>query len=56
MSHWISYAYVYTCARAGFDVHGQAPTVAPNQELHGGAFFTAVERCTSQVPGIYTDG
>ncbi|XP_040915192.1 zinc finger protein GLIS3 [Toxotes jaculatrix] len=36
----------------GFNVHSQAP----NEELHGGDFFTVVDHCTSHVSCIYTEG
>ncbi|XP_029301387.1 zinc finger protein GLIS3 [Cottoperca gobio] len=37
----------------GFDVHSQAQD--PNQELHGGDFFSVADHCTSQVSCIYTE-
>ncbi|XP_040013601.1 zinc finger protein GLIS3 isoform X2 [Xiphias gladius] len=40
----------------GLNVHSQAHDLAPNQELHGGDFFTVVDHCTSQVSCIYTEG
>ncbi|AWP15283.1 putative zinc finger protein GLIS3 [Scophthalmus maximus] len=44
-------------ASAEFNIHRQAPhDVAPNQQLHGGDFFTAADHFTSQGSCIYTDG
>ncbi|XP_042364951.1 zinc finger protein GLIS3 isoform X3 [Plectropomus leopardus] len=40
----------------GFDVHSQAQDGAPNQEVHGGDFFSGMDHCTSQVSCIYTEG
>ncbi|XP_049460534.1 zinc finger protein GLIS3 isoform X2 [Epinephelus fuscoguttatus] len=45
-----------TGASAGFDVRSQAQDGAPNQELHGGDFFSVVDHRTSQVSCIYTEG
>ncbi|XP_059214213.1 zinc finger protein GLIS3 [Centropristis striata] len=45
-----------TGASVGFDVHSQAQDVDPNQELHGGDFFSVVDQCTSQLSCIYTEG
>ncbi|XP_029024075.1 zinc finger protein GLIS3 isoform X2 [Betta splendens] len=40
----------------GFELHSRAQEVAPNQQLHGGDFFPAMDHCTNQVSSIYTDG
>ncbi|KAK5852071.1 hypothetical protein PBY51_023575 [Eleginops maclovinus] len=39
----------------GFDVHSPAQDVVPNQELHGGDFFSVADQCTSQLSCIYTE-
>nr|XP_019937404.1 PREDICTED: zinc finger protein GLIS3-like isoform X1 [Paralichthys olivaceus] len=41
---------------AGFNIHSQVHDVTPNQELHGGDFFTVADHFTSQVSCIYTEG
>ncbi|XP_035762921.1 zinc finger protein GLIS3 [Neolamprologus brichardi] len=40
----------------GFGVHYQAETLAANQELHGGDFFSVMDQDTSHISCIYTEG
>lgn len=50
------YISVCVCVCAGFGVHYQAETLAANQELHGGDFFSVMDQDTSHISCIYTEG
>lgn len=54
--HVFLYFRVCVCVCAGFGVHYQAETLAANQELHGGDFFSVMDQDTSHISCIYTEG